>query len=355
VTWNRPNPTSPGRRPLRRGALPTFEQVLNFAERGLRRLRRRGPEGRGIIAIGLIATLFWLMSGVFIVRPDEQGVVLRFGAIARNMAPGIHYHLPWPIESVLTPSVTRENQINIGYRVAASGAAAGAPEEGLSLTGDENIVDIAFTVYWRIDDAAAFLFNVENPDGQADGAIKAAAESAMREVVGRNEIEAILTASRAAIQDDVRELTQSTLELYGAGVEVTRVQMQKADPPDQVISAYRDVQAARTDQERMRNEAQAYANKTVPEARGGAARIVQQAEGYKQQVIAVSQGEAQRFIAIHDEYKAAPEVTRRRIYIDTMQSILGGVDKVIVDIDGGTGVVPYLPLPQLQPRAAQRR
>jgi membrane protease subunit HflK len=167
----------------------------------------------------------------------------------------------------------------------------------------------------------------------------------MREVVGRNEIEPILTASREAIQNDVRELTQSILELYGAGVEVTRVQMQKADPPAQVISAYRDVQAARTDQERMRNEAQAYANRTVPEARGGAARIVQQAEGYKQQVIAVSQGEAQRFIAIYDEYKDAPDVTRRRIYIDTMQSILAGLDKVILDTGVGTDVVPFPPLP----------
>jgi membrane protease subunit HflK len=355
MTLNKANPTSPGTRSLRRDAPPTFEQVLNFAEKGLRRLLRRGPEGSGIIAIGLIATLFWLLSGVFIVRPDEQGVVLRFGALARTMPPGIHYHLPWPIESVLTPSVTRENQINIGYRVAASGAAAGVSEESLSLTGDENIVDIAFTLYWRIDDAVAFLFNVQNPDRQADAAIKAAAESAMREVVGRNEIEPILTASREAIQDDVRELTQSILELYGAGVEVTRIQMQKVDPPAQVISAYRDVQAARTDQERMRNEAQAYANKTVPEARGGAARIVQQAEGYKQQVIAVSQGEVQRFIGIYDEYKDAPGVTRRRIYIDTMQSILAGLNKVILDTGAGTGVVPYLPLPQLQPRAAQGR
>jgi membrane protease subunit HflK len=258
------------------------------------------------------------------------------------------YHLPWPIESVLTPSVTRENQINVGYRLAASGIATTVAEESLSLTGDENIVDINFTVYWLIEDAAAFLFNVQNPIRQPDATIRAVAESAMREVVGKSEIEPILTANREVIQLEVLQVMQTILESYGAGVRVTRVQMQKADPPAQVLNAYRDVQAARTDQDRMRNEAQAYANKTVPEARGGAARIVQQAEGYKQQVIALTQGEAQRFIAIQNEYEKAPEVTRRRIYIDTVQSILAGLDKVILDTNGGPGVVPYLPLPQLQ-------
>ena len=338
----------PGSRLFRHGHLPTLEQFLRFGEKTVRHLLRRGPGGGYAVAIGFVVMVMWLSSGVFSVQPDEQGIVLRFGALSRTTPPGINYHLPWPIESVLTPSVTRENQVNIGYRLAASGVAASAPEESLSLTGDENIVDINFTVYWRIADAGAFLFNVQNPALQPDATIKAVAESAMREVVGRSEIEPILTANRASIQQDVRELMQTTLESYGAGIQVTRVQMQKADPPAQVLNAYRDVQAARTDQDRMRNEALAYANKAVPEARGGAARIVQQAEGYKQQVIAVTHGEAQRFIAVHDEYKRSPEVTRRRIYIDTMQSILAGVDKVILDTNGGSGVVPYLPLPQLR-------
>ena len=179
---------------------------------------------------GLAALVVWLLSGAFIVQPDEQGVVLRFGALARTTPPGIHYHLPWPIESALTPSVTRENQINIGYRLATTGVSASIPEESLSLTGDENIVDINFTVYWLIQDAGAFLFNVQNPALQPDATIKAVAESAMREVVGKSQIEPILTANREAIQQNVRDLMQTILASYGAGVMVTRVQMQRADP-----------------------------------------------------------------------------------------------------------------------------
>ena len=342
----------PRSRIFRRVYLPTLEQVMRFGEENVRHLLGRGSGGGSAVAIGLVVIGAWLSSGIFTVQPDEQGVVLRFGALSRTTPPGINYRLPWPIESVLTPSVTRENQLNIGYRLAASGA-SDVPGESLSLTGDENIVDINFTVYWRIEDAGAFLFNVQNPASQPDATIRAVAESAMREVVGKSQIEPILTTNRESIQQDVGVLMQSILESYGAGVRVTRVQMLKADPPSQVLNAYRDVQAARTDQDRMRNEALAYANKTVPEARGGAARIVQQGEGYKQQVIAVTQGEAQRFIAIYDEYKRSPDVTRRRIYIDTMQSILAGVDKVILGTSGGPGVVSYLPLPQLRRRPAQ--
>ena len=353
MTWNDPNRFR-GSRLFRGASLPTVEQILRIGTKWFQGFLNQGPSGRSAFAAALAALVVWLLSGAFIVQPDEQGVVLRFGALARTTPPGIHYHLPWPIETALTPSVTRENQINIGYRLAASGVAASVPEESLSLTGDENIVEINFTVYWLIDDAPAFLFNLQNPALQPDATVKMVAESAMREIVGKSQIEPILTANREAIQQDVRQLMQTILTSYGAGVMVTRVQMQKADPPAQVLNAYRDVQAARTDQDRMRNEALAYANKAVPEARGGAARIVQQAEGYKQQAIALSQGEAQRFISIHDQYKQAPNVTRRRIYIDTMQSIFAGLDKVIVDSKGGPGVVPYLPLPQLRPGPAVR-
>ena len=348
MTWNDPNRFRAGRL-FRSVSLPSVDQVLRMGRKWFQRFLNQGPSGGSAIAAGLAALVVWLLSGAFIVRPDEQGVVLRFGAFVRTAPPGINYHLPWPVESALTPSVTRENQIDIGYRLANSGVAASVPEESLSLTGDENIVDINFTVYWLIDDAAAFLFNVQNPALQPEATIKAVAESAMREVVGKSQIEPILTANRDSIQQEVRALMQTILASYGAGVRVTRVQMQKADPPSQVLNSYRDVQAARTDQDRMRNEALAYANKAVPEAHGGAARIVQAAEGYKQQVIAVTEGEAQRFISIHDEYKLAPAVTRRRIYIDTMQSIFAGVDKVILGANGGPGVVPYLPLPQLRP------
>ena len=330
---------------FRNASLPTVDDILRMGRKWLQRVLNKSPNRGGAIAAGLLAVAVWLASGAFIVQPDQQGVVLRFGAFVRTTPPGINYHAPWPIETALTPNVTRENQIDIGYRLAASGAAASVPAESLSLTGDENIVDIDFTVYWLIDDAAAFLFNVQNPSLQPEATIKAVAESAMREVVGKSQIEQILTVSREAIQQDVRVLMQAILASYGAGVRVTRVQMQKADPPGEVLNSYRDVQAARTDQDRMRNEALAYANRAVPEARGGAARIIQEAEGYKQQAIALSQGESQRFIAIHNEYKLAPSVTRRRIYIDTMQSVFAGVDKVIL---GADGVLPYLSLPQLR-------
>jgi modulator of FtsH protease HflK len=339
-----------GNGPSHGNSPPDLEELLKRSQEKLRQALPRGFGGGGAAIAGLIVVVIWLLSGVYVVNPDEQGVVLRFGAFNRVTTPGINYHLPWPMESVSTPQVTRENQLNVGYAAARPGSDAvrDVPEEALMLTGDENIVDINFTVFWVIRDAGDFLFNVQALGPQQDLTIRAVAESAMREVVGRNEIEPILTANREPIQEEVRELMQRILDSYGAGVTVTRVQMQKADPPQQVLEAYRDVQAAVTDQDRMRNEAEAYANRVVPEARGGAARIIQQAEGYKQQVTAQAQGEAQRFISVFDQYKRAPEVTRRRIYLETMQDILANMNKVILDNRGGQGVVPYLPLPELR-------
>ena len=337
-----------GNGPASGGPRLDLEELLRRGQESLRRILPRDFRGGGAAVVGLIAVAVWLASGIYVVDPDEQGVVLRFGAFVGRTTPGINYHLPWPIESVETPKVTRENQLNIGYRIGTSDGTRDVPEESLMLTGDENIVDINFTVFWVIKDAAQFLFNEQNPDGQQDGTIKAVAESAMREVVGKNQIEPILTANREPIQDEVRALMQRILDGYNAGVTVTRVQMQKADPPAQVIEAYRDVQAARTDQDRMRNEAEAYANKVVPEARGQAARVVQQAEGYKQQVTAEAQGEAARFVSVYEEYKKAPDVTRRRIYLDTMKDILSETNKVIMDTKNNPGVLPYLPLPELR-------
>src|SRR5688500_8578981 len=259
---------------------PDLEELLRRSQEKLRRALPGGLRGGGLAIAALVIFVAWLASGIYVVQADEQGVVQRFGAFVYRTTPGIHYHLPWPIETVQTPTVTRENQLNIGY---AAGQNREILEESLMLTGDENIVDINFTVFWVIKDAAAFLFNVENPADQLDATVKQVAESSMREVVGRNQIEPILTENREEIQEQVRVLMQQTLDTYNAGVTVTRVQMLKADPPQQVIDAYRDVQAARTDQERMRNEAEAYANRVIPEARGEAARITQAAEGYKQQ------------------------------------------------------------------------
>jgi membrane protease subunit HflK len=305
----------------------------------------------GGIAIAALALLaLWLASGVYFVTPKEQGVVLRFGRYVARTAPGMHYHLPWPIETVDLPEVTSTNQITIGYRLGTEpdeDTQNDDPQkESLMLTGDENIVDVNFTVIWFIKDAGDYLFNVESPKQT----IKAVAESAMREVVGQTQIEPILTQDRARIGSEVRELMQKTLDTYHSGIAIDSVRMQKADVPEEVKGAYRDVQAARADQERMRNEAEAYSNKIIPEARGNAAKIVQDAEGYRQRVIAEAEGEAKRFLSVYEEYKKAPVITRRRMYLESMSQVLGGVNKVIVDDNIGKGVVPYLPLPGLEKR-----
>jgi membrane protease subunit HflK len=218
------------------------------------------------------------------------------------------------------------------------------PEESLMLTGDENIVDIDFVVLWQISDAPNFLFNIQNPEVT----VKDVAESAMREIVGQNDIEPILTAARAKTESEVQELIQEILDGYGAGIQVNQVQLQKVDPPAEVIDAFRDVQAARADQERLQNEAQTYSNRVIPEARGEAERILQAAQGYRDRVIAEAKGEADRFESVLDEYQKAPEVTRKRIFIETMQEVLSNTDKIIIDEKGGSGVVPYLPLSELQ-------
>jgi membrane protease subunit HflK len=228
------------------------------------------------------------------------------------------------------------------------------PEEALMLTGDENIVDVDFSVLWKVKPGHVgdFLFNVQAPEGT----VKAVGESAMREVIGRSNIQAILTGARQTIETAVQESMQKTLDDYGAGILVQQVQLQKVDPPTQVIDAFRDVQAARSDLERAQNEAQTYANRVVPEARGRAAKILQDAEAYREQTVAEAKGQASRFSQVYEQYKKAPDVTRQRIYLETMERVLGGTDKTIIDTGGqpSTGVVPYLPLQSL-PRSGQQQ
>ncbi len=327
---------------------PDIEDMLRRSQDRLRRFLPGSNFTTGsLVVLLLIVVGVWLASGIYFVGAFEQGIVLRFGRFVARTPPGINYHLPWPIETAYTLDVTRQRQINIGYRTAADTEDTNAnpedmPAEADMLTGDENIIDINFTVFWVVKDAGAYLFNVEDPDQT----IKAVAESAMREVVGRSQFESILTQDREAIQIEVKDLMQKTLDAYGAGVTVTNVNMQKADPPNEVIDAYRDVQAARADQERMRNEAEAYANKVIPEARGSAARIVQDAEAYRQKVIAEASGQSKRFLSVLAEYRSAPDVTRRRMYLETMATILAPMNKVIVD-DSAKGVVPYFQLPNM--------
>jgi membrane protease subunit HflK len=285
------------------------------------------------------------------VNPDELGIVLRFGKYVRQMPPGLNFRWPYPVEEVELPKVTRINRIEIGMRGSsdtrdASSTVRDVPEESLMLTGDENIVDIDFVVFWQIKDAPDYLFNIQSPERT----VKDVAESAMREIVGQSDIEPILTAARAKTEAAAQQLIQGILDNYGAGIRVVQVQLQKVDPPAQVIDAFRDVQAARADQERLQNEAQAYANRVVPEARGEAERILQAAQGYRDQVIAEAKGEGDRFLKVLEQYQKAPDVTRRRIFIDTMQDVFSNTDKIIIDGKGGPGVVPYLPLSELQKR-----
>jgi modulator of FtsH protease HflK len=351
---NGQGPRGPWNRgPSEGGRPPDLDDLLR---RGQDRLRQWMPSGGftagsiALIVLGLAA--LWLLSGVYFVTLREQGIVMRFGAVVARSSQGINYHLPWPIETVDVIEFTKENQLNIGYVATADASdpteAGDVPQESLMLTGDENIVDINFAVFWVVKDSSAYLFNVDSPGDDANKTIKAVAESAMRDVVGQTTFDAI-NPNREYVQSRVRELIQKTLDLYGAGIAITRVQLGKAaPPPGQVTDAFRDVQAARADQEAMRNAAEAYANKIIPEARGQAARIVQEAEAYRQKAIAEASGEAKQFLSVYQEYKKAPEVTRRRMYLETMSQILAPMNKIILDDSTGKNVVPYLPLPDLE-------
>jgi membrane protease subunit HflK len=311
---------------------------------------------KGVVLVVLAAVLIWLASGFYRVDPNEYGVVLRFGAQVRETPPGLHYHLPYPIETVLTPQVTVVRPINIGMRVVEDLRRGitmrDVPEESLMLTGDENIVDVDFTVFWQIkpNGVGNFLFNIQQPENT----VKAVAESAMREVVGRSQIQPILTGARQEIEVGVHDLMQKVLDSYGAGVLITQVQLQKVDPPMQVIDSFRDVQAAQADLERAQNEAQTYANRVVPESRGRAAQITQAADAYRQQTVAEAKGQTARFLKVYEEYKKAPDVTRQRIYLETMERLFNGTEKIIIDPGAASGAVPYLPLSELaSPRTAQ--
>ena len=308
-----------------------------------------GKLGPVVIIVALV--LIWLATGFYRVLPDEQGVVLQFGKYIKTTQPGLNYHIPYPVERVLTPKVTKVNRVEIGYRQSPDNRTTqirDVPEESLMLTGDENIVDIDFSVFWIINDAGKFLFNVQVPELT----IKSAAETSMREVIGQSKIQSIFTEGRTEIEDKTRVLIQSILDDYETGVTITQVQTQKADPPGEVIDSFRDVQAARADLERQRNEAEAYANDIIPRARGEAEQILQSAEGYKQKVIADSEGKAARFLSIQSEYAKAPVVTKQRIFYETMESVFGDMDKIIIDNDSGQGVLPYLPLPEISKKAS---
>jgi modulator of FtsH protease HflK len=334
------------------GPLPDIDQLIARLQAYIRSLlggtgpRGRFTGGRGLAMIAIGVVVLWFASGFYRVQPDELGVVLRFGAYSYRTGPGLNWHWPWPIEHVETPAVTRINRIEIGYRsVGGAQIEAGNQvgrnvlEESLMLTGDENIIDVDFAVFWKINDPVAYLFNTRNPPL----IVKAVAESVMREVIGRTPIQPALTELRAQIETDVLRQTQQILDNYKAGVEITQVQLQKVDPPAEVVESFLDVQRANTDAERLRNEAEAYHNDIVPRARGDAARIVAEGQGSRQASIAQSVGQTQRFLSVLAAYQTAKDVTLQRMYLETMQDILTHSSSLVVD-DKLKSLVPFLPL-----------
>ena len=336
-------------------APPDIDEIIKKIQKTINRFLPGGSTkgGKPLILGLIILAIIWAASGLYRVLPDEQGVVLRFGKYAKTTQPGLNYHIPYPIETVLTPKVTKVNRMDVGFRSErdtgfSSTAVADVPEESLMLTGDENIVNIDFSVFWVIKDAGKFLFKIQDPPAT----VKAAAETAMREVIAKSKLQSILTEGRSKIELETQDIAQGLLDEYESGIQITQVQTQKADPPDEVIDAFRDVQAARADMERSKNEAEAYANDGIPRARGEAAKILQEAEAYKKQVVAASEGEASRFLAIYTEYAKAKVVTQERMYLETMEKVLADIDKVIIDRKAG-GVVPYLPLPELTKKSKE--
>ena len=350
---------------------PDLDEILRRGQDRVKRVMRGGGGGGSGSGLGdggvpkpfifLLATL--LLAGVvfygffFRVNPDEQGIVLRFGKFERWESPGLHMRLPYPIEEVRLPKVTQQRTIEVG-----SGArTAGGPDSGLMLTGDGSVVDVRFVVFWRISletdpvtketGVQQYLFNIADPEQT----VREVAESAMREVVGQSSLQPLLTGGRQKAQDDAQKLMQNILNSYRAGIKIDQVQLREVDPPAPVLAAFRDVAAAGQDKERFVKEAQTYADQIIPRAKGEADRIIAGAEGFKDQTVAEATGQASRFLKVYDEYKKAPDVTRQRLFLEMQERVLSGADKIILDqkSGGGQGVVPFLPLDQLQKRKTE--
>ena len=351
--WGGRGPGGGGQQP------PDIDEVIRQGQARLKRLLPSGmggPTGITLIVIGLLA--LWLFSGLYRVQPNQQGIELVFGRFTGvPTEPGLHWNYPSPIGSVIKPDVTRENRVEVGYRSSGDGSGRSSvtrdvPEESQMITGDENIVDIDFVVFWRIADAGDFLFNLQDPAET----VKMAAESAMRDAIGKRPIQVALTEGRQLIESTVQEDLQSLLTEYGAGVSVRQVQLLAVDPPKQVIDAFNEVQRARQDKDRLKNEAETFRNDVVPRARGEAAQMIEEADAFRQEVINRAIGDADRFESVYKAYSAAKEVTQKRIYLETMEEVLGNVNKIIIDsADGGSGVVPYLPLPEVQKQMQKNR
>ena len=326
----------------KRGGTPSLEDILKT---GRDRLAGGVPGGRWAILGGVaVIVVFWLFNAIYTVDPQEVGVETTFGKPSDNFSmPGLHFHW-WPIQDVERVTIT-ENQTEIG----SVATRAGQSNDGVMLTADQNIVDVKFALLWQVDDARSYLYNVREPDDM----VRAAGESAMREVVGRRPAQDIFRDNRAGIQTEVQQITQAILDSYNLGVHINQVTIENVAPPPEVSDAFDEVQRAEQDQVRFQEEARQYANTLLGNARGQAAQVRENAAAYKNRVVQEAQGEAARFVSVYNEYAKAPEVTRKRLYLETMEQVIGGSQKVIVDPGtSGSGVVPYLPLPALQGKPA---
>jgi membrane protease subunit HflK len=330
------------------GDTPDIEAFLKQSQDKFKKLFPKEGKGnsKALWYVAGGAFVLWLLTGIYTVQQDEQGAVLRFGKWVRTTDPGLNYHLPYPIETAYVRNVTSINILtntNTTQQPAVSGLSG---EGALMLTGDENIVDVQFAVNWRIKNLGDFLFNVKSPDST----IRAAADSVVRAVIAQTPIAQILSEGRSKINIQLREMLQKLIDEYKLGVEISQVELLKVTPPtDKVNDAYLDVQRAKADMERKRNEAEFYRNSIVPVARGQAKKIIQDAEGYKAKVTADIEGETARFQLVYDQYRVAPEVTRNRLYLDAMQTILETANKLVMDGGKNSGVLPYLPLSELKP------
>ncbi len=352
MPWSDQNPQNNpwGRKPNQ--PPPDLDEVIRRLQQRLSGIFGGGGKGgglagpsKGMISGGIVvALLLWLASGIYMVAADEEAAVLRFGKLAAIKGPGLNWHLPYPVETVEKIPVTRVQRLEVGFRTLPGGRAREIGQESLMLTKDENIVDASFIVQYKVKDVANYIFNVAH----ITKAVRDAAESAIREVIGRTMIDDVLTTKKAAVEVEVEKLIQSILNGYKAGILVSAVKLQNVQPPERVIKEFKDVASAREDRARAKNIAQAYANDIVPKARGEAKKIVLDAEAYAASVVDRSQGEAKRFVSLLEAYRTAPDITRKRLYLEAMQDVLSRVDKIIVDKSIAGRVLPYLPLDQLR-------
>ena len=315
-----------------------IKKVFNRAEKGV----ANGPPGGPLLLIAILL-VGWLATGFYIVAPDELGVVKRFGEAIYTTTSGPHWHLPKPIEAVLKPKVTQVKRLEIGFRTVSSGPPARyqmVPRESMMLTGDENIVNAQFIVQYRIDDPIAYLFNINNQTET----VRVATEAAMREVIGKNDIDTVLTSGKNKVQHDCENRLQEILNSYKAGVTIVAVQLQDVHPPKQVIQSFQDVASAKENKIRMINEAEGYSNEILPKAHGKASQMTNQAQAYKAELVNRATGEANRFLANLKAYKVDPDITRTRMKLEMMEGVLGDIDKIIIDPKVSRSLLPLLPL-----------